>query len=151
MTSNLGARRITERKSLGFATADENADKDYAQIKNEVMNEVKQAFRPEFLNRVDEIMVFHQLSSEDIKEIAVKMLEGLTKRLKENGISVEFTDDAIAKIAAEGFDPVYGARPIRRVIQNGIEDMIAEKMLASKIKEGDSIKITATENGFDAE
>ncbi len=149
MTSNLGARRITERKSLGFATADENSDKDYQAIKNEVMSEVKQAFRPEFLNRVDEIMVFHQLSSDDIKEIAVKMLKGLKERLLENEISVEFTDDAIAKIAAEGFDPVYGARPIRRVIQSGIEDMIAEKMLSSNIKEGDNIKIIATDSGFD--
>ncbi len=151
MTSNLGARRITERKSLGFATADENADKDYQAIKNEVMSEVKQAFRPEFLNRVDEIMVFRQLTADDIKQIAVKMLKGLEERLMENGISVQFDDEAIAKIAGEGFDAVYGARPIRRVIQNGIEDMIAEKILASKIKEGDSIKIVATENGFDAE
>ncbi len=150
MTSNLGARRITEQqKSLGFSAGDANPERDYEQIKSEVMSEVKQAFRPEFLNRIDELIVFHQLNAEDIRSIAEKMLETLKSRLSDNKIEAEFTDDAIAKIAAEGFDPVYGARPIRRVIQSGVEDMIAEKMLDGTISAGSKISITVTDGKFD--
>ena len=149
MTSNLGARKITERKSLGFAAVDENtAERDYESIKNDVMSEVKQAFRPEFLNRIDEIIVFHQLSDKDIKEIAVKMLKSLTNRLAENDIQAEVSNEAIEKIGAEGFDAVYGARPLRRAIQNKIEDKIAEEMLEGKVKPGDSIEITVDGEEF---
>ncbi len=149
MTSNLGARKITEvKKSLGFSAAVDSAERDYEQIKADVMGEVKEAFRPEFLNRIDETIVFHQLTNDDIKKISVKMLGQLIKRLKDNNITAEFTDEAIQKIASEGFDPVYGARPIRRVIQSEIEDMIAEKMLEGKITSGDTITITVEDNKF---
>ncbi len=149
MTSNLGARKITEvKKSLGFSASVDSAERDYEQIKSDVMSEVKEAFRPEFLNRIDEIIVFHQLTNDDIKKISVKMLGQLIKRLKDNNITAEFTDEAIEKIASEGFDPVYGARPIRRVIQSEIEDMIAEKMLEGKINSGDTITITVEDNKF---
>ena len=149
MTSNLGARKITEvKKSLGFSAAVDSAERDYEQIKSDVMSEVKEAFRPEFLNRIDEIIVFHQLTNDDIKEISVKMLGQLIKRLKDNNIIAEFTDEAIEKIASEGFDPVYGARPIRRVIQSEIEDMIAEKMLEGKINSGDTITVSVEGNKF---
>ena len=151
MTSNLGARQITEHKSLGFSAGVENAERDYSDIKSDVMSEVKRAFRPEFLNRLDEIIVFRQLGTEEIKSIAVKMLKQLKGRLADNKIEAEFDDSAVAKIAAEGFDPVYGARPLRREIQSGIEDMIAEKMLEGKISEGDSIRITVMEDKFDVE
>ena len=151
MTSNLGARQITEHKSLGFSAGVENAERDYSDIKSDVMSEVKRAFRPEFLNRLDEIIVFRQLGTEEIKSIAVKMLKQLKGRLADNKIEAEFDDSAIAKIAAEGFDPVYGARPLRREIQSGIEDMIAEKMLEGKISEGDSIRITVKDDKFDVE
>ncbi len=151
MTSNLGARQITEHKSLGFSAGVENAERDYSDIKSDVMSEVKRAFRPEFLNRLDEIIVFRQLGTEEIKSIAVKMLKQLKGRLADNKIEAEFDDSAVAKIAAEGFDPVYGARPLRREIQSGIEDMIAEKMLEGKISEGDSIRITVKEDKFDVE
>ncbi len=151
MTSNLGARKITDRKSLGFSAGDDSGERDYEQIKSDVMGEVKQAFRPEFLNRIDELIVFHQLTSDDIKAIAVKMLGSLKERLAENKITAEFSNEAISKIASEGFDPVYGARPIRRVIQNGIEDMIAEKLLEGKVADGDNIKIVYKDEAFDCE
>lgn len=151
MTSNLGARRITDRKSLGFSAGGDAGNRDYAQIKSDVMSEVKQAFRPEFLNRVDEIIVFHQLDADNIRSIAEKMLKTLVKRLSDNKIEVEFSDEAITRIAAEGFDPVYGARPIRRVIQSGIEDMIAEKMLDGTIAAGNKIKVIVSDGKFDCE
>ncbi len=151
MTSNLGARKITDRKSLGFSAAETNAERDYEQIKSDVMGEVKQAFRPEFLNRIDELIVFHQLGTDDIKSIAEKMLGQLKGRLADNKISIQFTDEAISGIAAEGFDPVYGARPLRRVIQNGIEDMIAEKMLDGTVSADDTIKISFADGKFTCE
>ncbi|MBQ4145727.1 MAG: AAA family ATPase, partial [Clostridia bacterium] len=148
MTSNLGARQITAKKSLGFSAGYEDATRNYEEIKADVMGEVKQAFRPEFLNRIDEIIVFHQLSHEHIKEIAGKLLSQLTKRLESNNISASFTDEAIDKIADEGFDPVYGARPLKRAIQSKIEDKIAEEMLEGKIKSGDTITITIDGDQF---
>ncbi len=150
MTSNLGARKITEKKNnLGFSAADEKEEeRDYEAIKSEVMSEVKQAFRPEFLNRVDEMIVFHQLTEENIKEIAVKMLEQLTERLKDNNIEISFSDDAVAKIAKAGFDPVYGARPLRRAIQNQIEDKAAEEMLEGNIKPGDHAEVVVENDEF---
>ncbi|MEE1014174.1 MAG: ATP-dependent Clp protease ATP-binding subunit [Clostridia bacterium] len=152
MTSNLGAREITERKkSLGFAAGAEDAQRDYEAIKSDVMGEVKRAFRPEFLNRVDEIIVFHQLDSENIKEIAGKMLNQLAGRLADNGITAEFTEEAVAKIAEEGFDPVYGARPLRRAIQSKIEDRIAEDMLEGKVKPEDTISVTVKDGAFTCE
>ncbi len=152
MTSNLGARLITGgTKSLGFSAADESAEeeKDYDKIKESVLGELKQAFRPEFLNRIDEIIVFRKLSRDDIKKIAGMMLGTLAARLEENGIKAEFTDAAIDKISENGFDATYGARPLRRAIQSGIEDMIAEKMLEGKIKPGETATVDASENGFD--
>ncbi len=147
MTSNLGARRITEHKSLGFST-DAESGTNHEQIKSDVMSELKRAFRPEFLNRVDDTIVFRQLTKTDIEKIAEKMLEGLKKRLIANGIQAEFTENAVSEIANHGFDAVYGARPLRRAIQSEIEDMIAEKLLEGNIKNGDSIKIDFTDGNF---
>ncbi len=147
MTSNLGARQITERKSLGFSAGDDG-ERDYKEIKSDVMGEVKQAFRPEFLNRIDEIIVFHQLSHENIKEIAGKLLDQMTKRLLENKISAEITDEAVDKIAKEGFDPIYGARPLKRAIQSEIEDRIAEAMLSGDVKAEDTILIDVKDEKF---
>ena len=149
MTSNLGARQITERKSLGFSASEENdEERGYEEIKADVMGEVKKAFRPEFLNRVDEIIVFHQLTNANIREIAGKMLNQLSARLADNKIQAVFTEEAVAKIAEEGFDPVYGARPLRRAIQSQLEDMIAEEMLEGKVKSGDSIEVTVEQDAF---
>ncbi|MEG2669589.1 MAG: AAA family ATPase, partial [Oscillospiraceae bacterium] len=144
MTSNLGARLITEQNNaLGFSAVTESQEKerDYNKIKDDVMGEVKKAFRPEFLNRIDDVIVFHQLGENEIKKIGVKMLNSLAKRLSDNEISVIFSDEAISQIAKVGFDPIYGARPLRRAIQSKIEDMVAEKMLEGTIKSGDSITV----------
>ncbi|MCI5893637.1 MAG: ATP-dependent Clp protease ATP-binding subunit [Clostridiales bacterium] len=153
MTSNLGARLITGggTKSLGFAAVDEDeeAERDYAKIKEDVLGELKQAFKPEFLNRIDEIIVFHKLSRENIKEIAGKMLGGIKERLQSNGITAEVTESAIEKIAENGFDDNYGARPLRRAIQSDIEDMVAERMLEGKIKEGQTVVIDYKDDKFD--
>ena len=150
MTSNLGARLITENKSLGFSAGKEEAaaDKDYDKIKADVMGELKRAFRPEFLNRVDDIVVFHQLTNENIKEIAVKMLDTLANRLMQNGIEAKFSDKCAEEIAKRGFDPVYGARPLRRAIQSDIEDMVAEEMLLGNVKDGDRITVDFPKDKF---
>ena len=151
MTSNLGARLISGggAKTLGFSALDEgDEEKDYQKIKDDVMGELKQAFRPEFLNRIDEIIVFHQLSKDNIKEIAKRMLGTLKYRLSENGVAAEFTDAAVEKIADEGFDITYGARPLRRAIQSQIEDLVAEKMLEGDVKDGASITVDCEDGKF---
>ena len=129
MTSNVGARRIIEKQTaLGFDGKEaENADN--TNVRDLVMSELKQVFRPEFLNRVDDIIVFNKLTKDEIKQIAGKMLETLTKRLDSLGVKVSFTDKAIEKIADEGFDDTYGARPLRRAITTNIEDQLSERML----------------------
>ncbi len=141
MTSNIGARLITEKKtSLGFGSG-ETADKDQSEIKSLVTAELKKEFRPEFLNRLDDIIVFHKLSKEDIKAIASNLLESLKKRLCGLEINAEFDESVIEAVAEAGFDPVYGARPLKRAIQTNVEDMLSEKMLDLSIKKGDGIKV----------
>ncbi len=142
MTSNLGGRNITEPKSLGFNTGESRADVD-KDIKKSVMDELKKAFRPEFLNRVDDIIVFNRLTDGDIKKIASIMLESFNKRLASNGITCTFEDSALELLAKEGFDPVYGARPLRRAIQSRVEDVFAEEMLDGKVKPGDRVTVSA--------
>lgn len=151
MTSNLGARLITENKSLGFSAGDASSDRSYETIKSDVMGEIKRAFRPEFINRIDDIIVFHQLTKDDINKIASKMLETLAERLKANNITVKFTEGAVEKIGDAGFDPVYGARPLRRAIQSEIEDLIAEKILDGTVKPEQEIKVDKSDNGFSVE
>ena len=149
MTSNLGAKNILNTVSkLGFASEERGTESDNEQIKRKVMEEVKSSFKPEFLNRIDEIIVFKRLTEEDIKNIASLMLEGLKKRLMANEIIAEFTEDAVSLIAKNGFDPVYGARPLRRAIQNEIEDMLSEAIIDGSVKTGDSIRIGVSENKF---
>ena len=145
MTSNAGARNITEgRTKLGFKANDGDGDTgEYEQIKEAVMDEVKRLFKPEFLNRIDETIVFHKLSKDNIKEICRKMLDKVKDRMKAVGISMSIDEAAIDLLAEQGYDPVYGARPLRRVLQNAVEDTAAEKMLEGKIKDGDKITITA--------
>jgi len=146
MTSNVGARMITEPKRLGFATESENKEKNYEQMKNSILGELKKEFRPEFLNRVDEIIVFHPLSEEDIRQIVKLMANTIIKRMQQNNIIMEISDAALEYLAKKGFDPVYGARPLRRSMQNMIEDRLAEEMLEGKIKQGDSIKVDLVED-----
>ncbi len=139
MTSNIGARLITEKKnSFGFGEAASTTKSDEV-IREEVMAELKKEFRPEMLNRIDDIIVFRKLSHGDIVEIARRMLKSLNGRLSELNINTEFTDAAVDAVADAGFDDVYGARPLRRAIQSNIEDMLSERMLDGSIKAGDSV------------
>ena len=139
MTSNIGARLITEKK-VSFGFGDNSAENgDNANIKEKVLSELKNAFRPEFLNRVDDIIVFSRLKPDEIKTIAGKMLENLNLRLAGLNITAKFTDALIDKLAEKGFDENYGARPLRREIQNDIEDKLSEKILDGTIKNGDTV------------
>ncbi len=142
MTSNVGARLITDQQNgLGFAfdNPENKKEKTNEEIREAVIGELKKLFRPEFLNRVDDIIVFNKLTQEEIKEIAGKLLENLKARLKAVDIDAEFTDEAVTEISNEGYDDTYGARPLRRAITSKIEDALSEKMLENEIKKGDHI------------
>lgn len=138
MTSNVGARLITEKQSsLGFNSENENVEEsEKKDIKELVTGELRKVFRPEFLNRVDDIIVFNKLNKDEIKQIAVKMLKTLENRLDKMNIKISFTDNAVSEIADKGFDENYGARPLRRAIQNEIEDPLSEQMLEGKVRDG---------------
>jgi ATP-dependent Clp protease ATP-binding subunit ClpC len=139
MTSNVGARNIISPKKLGF-TNNEDEKKSYDSMKKNVMDEVKQLFKPEFLNRIDDIIVFHPHTKENIKEIAKHMLKETTDRIKQNlEMTVRVTENALAYIADEGYDQSYGARPLRRAIQTKIEDIFAEQVLDAKFKPNDIV------------
>ena len=141
MTSNAGARSIVEPKKLGFISK-EDKERTYDSMKKLVMDEVKQLFRPEFINRVDDIIVFHPLDKDDIKRICRLLLNETVKRVNENmNISLTASDEAVEFIAQEGYDPLYGARPLRRAIQTMVEDELAEAILQRQFKEGDSVKV----------
>ncbi|HIZ20266.1 MAG TPA: ATP-dependent Clp protease ATP-binding subunit, partial [Firmicutes bacterium] len=152
MTSNVGARLITEKHGLGFGDAGKDKAADEAaeqkRIRDNVLGELKKTFRPEFLNRVDDIIVFKQLTEPDIREIARRMLKSLDKRLEDMDMQITVTDAAVAEIAKVGFDPVYGARPLRRAIQSKIEDALAEKLLEGGFKAGDTIRVDAVDGEF---
>ncbi|MEL4106231.1 ATP-dependent Clp protease ATP-binding subunit [Oscillospiraceae bacterium WX1] len=145
MTSNVGARNITDKqKKLGFAPAGGDSElTKFENIKSAVMEELRRTFKPEFLNRIDETIVFHQLSRENIKEISAKMLATVVGRIKAMGIVMTVDESALGLLAERGFDPVYGARPLRRAIQSAVEDAAAEKILDGSIKEGDTVTVTA--------
>ena len=146
MTSNVGARNISEKKKLmGFAPSDGEFEKAQESIREQVMGELKQTFRPEFLNRIDDMIVFSQLKKEDIKEIALRMTESVRNRLTDMGITLEFDESALDLLAEKGFDSAYGARPLRRAIQSMVEDTLAEKMLGGDFGKGDTVFITAAE------
>ena len=149
MTSNLGARLITDRKQLGFANKEGEADskKEYDDIKKEVMAELKKELRPEFINRIDEIIVFHKLNDSDINQIIDIMLKEVANRLKEQKYDVKFEPDVKEMIAKEGIDKNFGARPLRRTIQNLVEDKLAEEILDGKLVKGKVNKITKRQLG----
>ena len=138
MTSNIGARLITEKKSsFGFVSNSENANDN---IKDKVLSELKNDFKPEFLNRVDDIIVFTKLDKNAIKQIAENMLENLKTRLRNIEINIEFTEGVIDFLAEKGFDDIYGARPLRREIQRSVEDPLSEKILSGEFSKGSKIK-----------
>lgn len=151
LTSNAGAQRIIEPKQLGFASNSDDK-KDYSDMKNSVMEEVKQMFKPEFLNRIDETIVFHQLTKEDLKEILDILLKEINSRLDEQmQMNLRLTDKAKEFLIDKGYDKKYGARPLKRALQNEIEDRLAEQILFGNIKQGDKIKIDCKGEGKDSE
>ncbi|MBR0633384.1 ATP-dependent protease ATP-binding subunit ClpC [Bacillus altitudinis] len=137
MTSNVGASELKRNKYVGFNVQDES--QNYKDMKGKVMGELKRAFRPEFINRIDEIIVFHSLEKKHLKEIVSLMSDQLTKRLKEQDLSIELTEAAKVKIADEGVDLEYGARPLRRAIQKHVEDRLSEELLKGNIEKGQHI------------
>lgn len=147
MTSNIGAKLISEHKSLGFTNSDNTIKNEEAE-KDIVLKELKNHFRPELLNRLDEIIVFHKLTKENINEIAKKMLESFVSRVKELEVNLEFTDVVVDKIASIGFDPIYGARPLRRAITSSIEDQLSQKLLDGSVKKDDTIVIDIIDDKF---
>ncbi|HED23743.1 MAG TPA: ATP-dependent Clp protease ATP-binding subunit, partial [Firmicutes bacterium] len=146
MTSNVGAPMLN-KTTLGFGASSEEAD--YEDMKERVMDELKKTFRPEFLNRVDDLIVFHALNEEHIKKIVDIMLDELNRRIEEYSLKVEVTDDVKDRLLREGFDPKFGARPLRRVIQRRLEDGISEELLQGKIAPGDTVQVNVDDKkGF---
>ena len=151
LTSNAGAQRIVEPKQLGFASSSDDK-KDYSDMKNSVMEEVKQMFKPEFLNRIDETIVFHQLTKENLKEILDILLNEINSRLDEQmQMNLRLSDKAKEFLIDKGYDKKYGARPLKRALQNEIEDRMAEQILLGNIKQGDKIKIDCKGEGKERE
>ena len=141
MTSNAGAHTIKKQRTLGFGSS-EDSEKSYESMKDNVMSEVRQVFRPEFLNRVDEIIVFHALTNEEIESIARLLVDQVIARLSERGIHLQMDDSAIRRIAEAGYDTQYGARPLRRAIQRMVEDALSEQILTGNIRMGDHVSAT---------
>ncbi|MDO5155268.1 MAG: ATP-dependent Clp protease ATP-binding subunit [Eubacteriales bacterium] len=147
MTSNAGASRIMEPKKLGFSN-DASEEKEHENMKNGVMEEVKRLFKPEFLNRIDDTIVFHALTKDEIKEIAQLLLQNFADRVKEQmNIQIRFGEPVKNYIFEKGYDKKYGARPLRRAIQNEIEDKMAEEILAGNIKSGDVVRLSVVKSG----
>jgi ATP-dependent Clp protease ATP-binding subunit ClpC len=142
MTSNVGATTIKKQKSMGFtASKSDDSESQYEKMKDNIMEELRKSFRPEFLNRIDDIIVFHQLEEEDLKQIVKLMLKDVSSRLKDQEIEIGFTDKAQELLAKEGFDLTYGARPLRRAITKTVEDKLSEEMLRGNVKKGDKVKV----------
>ena len=145
MTSNIGARLITEKKTLGFTSIDDNQEvKEYETTRKEVLAELKKQFRPEFINRIDEVIVFHKLTQDEIKQIADIMLKQIEERLKEKNIEITVDDKAKELIVKKGTDSTYGARPLRRAIQTMVEDKIAEEIIEGNVKNGDKATVSTS-------
>ena len=148
MTSNIGAQKITghTRKSLGFAAGGaSDAERTFEQIREDVLGELKNAVRPEFLNRIDDIIVFNRLTEEEIAQIADGMLRQVAERMQDMQIVMNWTDAAKKHLAKAGFDPVYGARPLRRAVTNEVEDLVAEQSLEGRIKAGDHVTLDVSD------
>ena len=151
MTSNIGAKALTAAGAkLGFSSEERGGDPDaetaFQRARDTVMAELRQTFRPEFLNRIDDIIVFRALPQADIQEVARRMLNTVSARMEAMGIHLDASDEAVAELAKEGFDPKYGARPLRRAIQSKVEDAVAEKMLDGTFQNGDTARLTVEDN-----
>ena len=141
MTSNVGAHNIGPQKKMGFDSDGDKADDGYDTMKERILDELKRSFRPEFLNRIDDIIVFHKLDESNVEDIARLMLKSVAKRLHERDIELTYTEDAIKHLAKKGFDPVYGARPLRRLIMQTVEDQLSEEILEGHIQFGDQVEM----------
>ena len=145
MTSNVGASTIKKQKALGFAIGDDENENEYELMKENVMEELKRSFRPEFLNRIDDIIVFHKLKEEDLEQIVALMLEFVTDRLNNQDINISFDKNSQRLLAKKGFDKVYGARPLRRTITKVVEDRLSEEILKGNIGKGDKVLVSVNE------
>jgi len=145
MTSNVGASELRRNRYVGFNLGDDN--QEHNDMKNKVMEEMKKTFRPEFLNRIDETIVFHSLEKKHMKDIVELMIEQVQKRMQEQELNFTITDRAVEKIAEDGFDPEYGARPLRRSIQRNIEDLLSEELLKGTIQKGTDVKVGLNSKG----
>ncbi|MDD2503550.1 MAG: AAA family ATPase, partial [Clostridia bacterium] len=141
MTSNVGANTLGRQSTIGFTSTDDMKATEYEKMKDNIMADLKKTFRPEFLNRIDEIIVFHTLEDEDLKQIVRLMIDNVAKRLAEQEIYLEVSEAAQAYMTKEGFDVNYGARPLRRIIQRMIEDNLSEEILAGRIQIGDTVQV----------
>jgi ATP-dependent Clp protease ATP-binding subunit ClpC len=146
MTSNAGASSIKKQKSIGFAQSKDEARNEYEKMKDNVMEDIKHIFKPEFLNRIDDIIVFHKLEEKDLVQIVSLMLNAVSERLKDQNINISFTEEAKIHLAKEGYDLNYGARPLRRAITKTIEDKLSEEILKGNVKHGDFVEVIM-ENG----
>ncbi|MBU5485001.1 ATP-dependent Clp protease ATP-binding subunit [Clostridium sp. MSJ-11] len=146
MTSNVGASTIKKQRTLGFSTSTNESESQYESMKNNIMEELKRSFRPEFLNRIDDIIVFHQLEEKHLQEIVRLMLKSVKERLKEQDIDISFDDKAEKLLAKEGFDPVFGARPLRRAITKTVEDKLSEEILRGNINRGEQVLVTVEDD-----
>ncbi len=141
MTSNVGASTIKKQKVMGFTPASNEKQEEYERMKDNLLEELRKSFRPEFLNRIDDVIVFHELEKEHLKDIVDLMLKDLAKRIEELDIKIEATDKTKEFLVKKGFDPEFGARPLRRAIQKMLEDKLSEEMLEGKVKAGDRITV----------
>ena len=146
MTSNVGAETLKKNRYVGFNLQD--GERDYEDMKEQMLEALKKAFRPEFLNRVDEMIVFHSLEKEHLREIVSLMSNELTKRLAEQDIVLELTDEAKLKIVDVGYDPDYGARPLRRALQKHVEDRLSEELLGGMVLTGGKVIVDVEEGEF---
>src|SRR5690242_17300158 len=151
MTSNIGASEIARNTPLGFAVSDDETGITYDDMKNRIMGELKKVFRPEFLNRIDEVIVFHKLTKEEVKEIVELLLRHIRESMAERELSLNLSDDAKDLLVEKGWDPAMGARPLRRAIQRYIEDPLADKVLASTMEPGSTVEVGKAADGEDPE
>ena len=149
MTSNVGASEIARNTPLGFAVSDDETGITYDDMKNRIMGELKKIFRPEFLNRIDEVIVFHKLAKEEIKEIVELLLLRIRESMAERELSLNLSDDAKDLLVDKGWDPAMGARPLRRAIQRYIEDPLADEVLKSNLEPGSTVEVGAGEKPED--
>jgi ATP-dependent Clp protease ATP-binding subunit ClpC len=146
LTSNVGASTIKKQKSLGFTMDSDKQDNEYEKMKENIMDELKQSFRPEFLNRIDDIIVFHQLVENDLQKVVKLMLKSVSDRLNDQEINIKFSQEAEKLLAEKGYDPSYGARPLRRTITKIVEDKISEEILNGDLHKGDEVSVTVKDN-----